>query len=112
MLELEAYFELVQVLSAIYAAVILGAVNFAIAAILFAVAARPPKARELGLATEIHGTSVAAARSARAAIGAVRMPALLVPLITIIIKSLKKPAASVSAPAEPAASQSERWART
>jgi hypothetical protein len=72
MLELEAYFELVQVLSAIYAAVILGAVNFAIAAILFAVAARPPKARELGLATEIHGTSVAAARSARAAIGAVR----------------------------------------
>jgi len=65
MLELEAYFELVQVLSAIYAAVVLGAVNFAIAAILFAVAARPPKARELGLATEIHGTSVAAARSAR-----------------------------------------------
>jgi hypothetical protein len=37
------------------------------------------------------------------------LPALLVPLITIIIKSLKKPAASVSAPAEPAASQSERW---
>jgi len=62
---LAAHFELVQVLSAIYAAVVLGAVNFAIAAILFAVAARPPKARELGLATEIHGTSVAAARSAR-----------------------------------------------
>ena len=42
MLELSAYFALVQIWSAISAAAILGAVNFAIAAILFAIAARPP----------------------------------------------------------------------
>ena len=98
MLELAAQFELVQVISAIHAAVILGAANFVIAAILFALfaaAARPPKARELELATEIQGTSIEALQlDARAAIGAVRndpqsveqRPALLVPLITNIIK--------------------------
>jgi hypothetical protein len=42
MLELSAYFALVQIWSAISAAAILGAVNFAIAAVLFLVAARPP----------------------------------------------------------------------
>ena len=42
MLELSAYFALVQIWSAISAAAILGGVNFVIAAILFAIAARPP----------------------------------------------------------------------
>ena len=45
MLELSAYFALVQIWSAISAAAILGAVNFAIAAVLFTIAARPPKGR-------------------------------------------------------------------
>jgi hypothetical protein len=58
MLELSAYFALVQIWSAIYAAAILGAVNFVIAALLFAIAARPPSGRELELASEIHGASV------------------------------------------------------
>lgn len=58
MLELSAYFALVQIWSAIPAAVILGAVNFVIAAILFALAARPPARCELELATEIHGAAV------------------------------------------------------
>ncbi len=58
MLELSAYFALVQVWSAISAAAILGAVNFAIAAILFLIAGRPPGGRELELATEIHGSSI------------------------------------------------------
>jgi hypothetical protein len=40
MLELSAYFALVQIWRAISAAAILGAVNFAIAAILFVVAAK------------------------------------------------------------------------
>ena len=44
MLELSAYFALVQIWSAISAAAILGAVNFVIAAILFVIAARPPAA--------------------------------------------------------------------
>src|SRR6202022_3330448 len=58
MLELSAYFALVQTWSAIPAAAILGAVHFAIAAILFVIAARPPGGRELELASEIHGSSV------------------------------------------------------
>ena len=108
MLELSAYFALVQVLSAISAAAILGAVNFAIAAILMAIAARPPKGRELDLATEIHGSSIEAlqleARALQSQVsGAVHhplngiLPMLLVPLITIIIKSLKRPAAPAAA---------------
>src|SRR5262245_21704293 len=58
MLELAAYFALVQIWSAILAAAILGAVNFIIAAILFAIAARPPSGRDLELASEIHGASI------------------------------------------------------
>jgi hypothetical protein len=109
MLELSAYFALVQIWSAISAAAILGALNFAIAAILFLIAAKPPGGRELELATEIHGSAVDAlqleARALQSQVsGAFHhplngiLPLLIVPLITIIIKSLKKPAAT--APAE------------
>ena len=47
MLELSAYFALVQIWSAISAAAILGVVNFVIAAVLFVVAGRPPRAAKL-----------------------------------------------------------------
>jgi hypothetical protein len=110
MLELSAYFALVQIWSAILAAAILGAVNFVIAAILLAIAARPPSGRELELATEIHGSAVDAlqleARALQSQVsGAFHhplngiLPLLIVPLITIIIKSLKKPAATPPAAA-------------
>jgi hypothetical protein len=100
MLELSAYFALVQIWSATSAAAVLGVANFVIAAALFAIAARPLAARELELATEIHGSSVdALQREARAlqsqVFGAVHhplngiLPLLIVPLITIIIKNLK-----------------------
>jgi hypothetical protein len=113
MLELSAYFALVQIWSAISAAAILGAVNFVIAAILLAVAAKPPAGRELELANEIHGSAVDAlqieARALQSQIsGMVHhplngvLPLLIVPLITIIIKSLKKPA---TAPAAAAATE-------
>lgn len=114
MLELSAYFALVQIWSAISAAAILGAVNFAIAAILFAIAARPPRGRELELATEIHGSSVDAlqleARALQSQVSATLrnplneiLPLLIVPLITIVIKSLKKPAATPNVAAAPTA---------
>jgi hypothetical protein len=109
MLELSAYFALVQIWSAISAAAILGAVNFTIAAILFAIAAKRPAGRELALATEIHGSAVDAlqieARTMQAQFSGLvhhplnsALPLLLLPLITIIVKSLKK-----SKPAAPAA---------
>jgi len=115
MLELSAYFALVQIWSAILAAAILGAVNFAIAAILFLIAGRAPSGRELELATEIHGSSIDAlqleARALQSQVsGAIHHPLngilpLIVPLIMIIIKSLKKPAAKTAAAATTAAAE-------
>ena len=110
MLELSAYFALVQICSAISAAAILGAVNFAIAAILFVIAGRSPSGRDLELANEIHGSSIEAlqleARALQSQVtGMVHhplnsaLPLLIVPLITIILKSLKKPAAPSAAAA-------------
>jgi 4-amino-4-deoxy-L-arabinose transferase-like glycosyltransferase len=118
MLELSAYFALVQIWSAIFAAAILGALNFVLAAILFVIAARPPSGRELELASEIHGTSVDAlqieARALQAELSGMIhhplngiLPLLIVPLITIIVRSLKKPAASAT-PAAAAAAAEEK----
>ncbi len=112
MLELAAYFALVQILSAIAAAAILGVVNFVIAAILFLIAGRPPGGRELELANEIHGSSIEAlqieARALQSQASATFhhplnsvLPMLIVPLITIIIKSLRK------SPAKPAAAEQQ-----
>jgi hypothetical protein len=116
MLELAAYFALVQIWSAISAAAILGAVNFAIAAALFLIAARPPAGRELELATEIHGSAVDAlqleARALQSQLSGMihhplngMLPLLIVPLMTVIIRSLKKPAAAAAAVAATAAEQ-------
>ncbi|MEY9186278.1 membrane protein implicated in regulation of membrane protease activity [Bradyrhizobium sp. USDA 326] len=99
MLELSAYFALVQIWSAIAAAAILGAVNFVIATVLFVIAGRAPSGRDIELANEIHGASIEAlqveARALQAQVsGAVHhplstiVPALL-PLIAIIIKNLR-----------------------
>ena len=106
MLELSAYFALVQIWSAIAAAAILGTVNFAIAAILLIVAGRPPSGRDIELAKEIHGASIEAlqleARALQAQVsGAVHHPLstivpVLVPLIAIIVKSLRKTESAAS----------------
>ncbi|MGX4770409.1 phage holin family protein [Bradyrhizobium guangdongense] len=102
MLELAAYFALVQIWSAIGAAAALGAINFVIAAVLFIVAGRPPSGRDIELANEIHDTSIEAlqveARAFQAELtGAVHHPLstivpVLVPLIAIIVKNMRKPA--------------------
>jgi hypothetical protein len=116
MLELSAYFALVQIWSAISAAAVLGVVNFAIAALLFLIASRPPSGRELELANEIHSTSIDAlqveARALQSELSGMIhhplnsvLPLLIVPLITIIIRSLKKP--SAGAAAEPVTGEQE-----
>jgi hypothetical protein len=116
MLELSAYFALIQAWSAISAAAILGAINFVIAAILFAIAARPPSGRDLELANEIHGASIDAlqleARALQSQVsGAIHhplngiLPLLIAPLITIIIKNLKKPAARAAHATETTAAE-------
>jgi membrane protein implicated in regulation of membrane protease activity len=101
MLELSAYFALVQIWSAISAAAVLGVVNFVIATVLFVIAGRPPAGRELELATEIHGSAVEALQNEVRALQSQftsmvhhplnsALPLVLMPLITIIVKSLKK----------------------
>lgn len=113
MLELSAYFALVQIWSAISAAAILGALNFAIAAVLFAIAGRAPAGRELELANEIHGSAMEALQNEARGIqqqfvGMVHhplnsaLPLILVPLISIVVKSLKR---SKAAPAAAASSE-------
>jgi hypothetical protein len=104
MFELAAYFALVQVMSAIVAAAILGAVNFAIALILLLIASRRSLGQELTLANEIHDSAIDALQGeARATQSQVNrllhhplegvLP-LLVPLITAAINHLRKPAAT------------------
>ncbi len=111
MLELSAYFALVQIWHAIAAAAILGGINFAIAAALFLIAGRAPSGRDIELANEIHDASIEAlqieARALQAQVsGAVHHPLstivpVLVPLIAIIVKNLRKTAReSASSPAE------------
>jgi hypothetical protein len=100
LLELSAYFALVQIWNAIIAAATLDAINFVIAAILFVVAGRPPSGREIELANDIHGAAIEAlqleARALQAQVtGAVNHPLsgllpLLTPLVAIVVKSLRK----------------------
>lgn len=118
MLEISAYFALVQIWSATYAAAALGAANFMIAAALFAFAARPPSGHELELATQIHDASVDAlqieARGLQAYVSGVIhnplngiLPLMIVPLLSIIIKSLRKPTAAAAPSAKSATAESK-----
>ena len=104
MFELAAYFALVQVLSAIAAAAILGALNLAIALLLLFIASQRSLGQELTLANEIHDSAIDALQvEAQAAQSQVNrllhhplegvLP-LIVPLITAAISHLRKPAAS------------------
>lgn len=112
MFELAACFALVQVWSATSAAAILGLVNFVIATVLFVIAGRQPAGRELELANEIHGSAVEALQTEARGMqqqfaGMVHhpfnsaLPLILVPLITIIVKSLRKSRTAPAAAATP-----------
>ena len=101
MMELAAYFALIQIWNAIIAAVTLGLVNFAIATLLFLLSGREPSGRDLELAQDVHGSAMAALQAeARAAQGQVTglmqhplqnaLLPLAAPLIAIILKSLRR----------------------
>lgn len=105
MFELAAYFALVQVWSAIVAAAALGAFNFVIAGIILLIAARQPAGRDLELANEIHGTAVDAlqleaqvmqsqfSEAFRNPLNSI-LPSLIAPLLTIVLRSLRKTGAA------------------
>jgi hypothetical protein len=104
MFEMAAYFALVNVVSAVVAAAILGAVNLVIALILVVLASRRSLGQELTLANEIHDTAIEAlqleAQAVQAQINRLLhhplegvLP-LIVPLVTAAISHLRKPAAA------------------
>ncbi len=104
MFELAAYFALVNVVSAIGAAAILGAVNLVIALILVVFASRRSLGQELTLANEIHDTAIDALQVEALALQSqfnrlIHHPLegalpLILPLITAAISHLCKPAAA------------------
>jgi hypothetical protein len=100
MLELAAYFALVQVWSATVSAAALGLFNFAVAAIILAIASMRPRGSDFDLASEVHSSAIDAlqveAQALHAEItGAFHhpldsvLPSLVLPLIRIAIRSLK-----------------------
>ena len=104
MFEVAAYFALVNVVSAVVAAAILGAVNLAIALVLVIIASRRSLGQELTLANEIHDSAIEAlqieAQAVQAQVNRLlhhplegALP-LIVPLITAAIHHLRKPAAT------------------
>jgi hypothetical protein len=108
MLEIAAYFALVQFWNAIWAAATLGVINFVIAALLAVIAARRPAGRELALAMDVHKSAIEALQAdlegahaeIRAITSAFRHPldgallGLLAPLVGIVINTLRKPASA------------------
>jgi hypothetical protein len=104
MFEVAAYFALVNVVSAVFAAAVLGAINLVIALILAVIASRRSLGQELTLANEIHDSAVDAlqleAQAMQSQINRLLhhplegvLP-LIVPLITAAISHLRKPAAT------------------
>jgi hypothetical protein len=101
LIELAAYFALVDVWSAMASAAILGSCNLVIAVLLILLAQRRPASRELALANEVHQQALTAftaeiqqaeaeaPASLRAALESAVIP-LLLPLIPLLIQRLRK----------------------
>jgi len=70
MLELAAYFALVQTWSTVVATIVLAAVNSAIALIIIFIAARRKSGRDMELALDLHKSAMAALQSDAAALQA------------------------------------------
>ncbi|MDR3464579.1 MAG: phage holin family protein [Xanthobacteraceae bacterium] len=109
MLELAAYFALVQIWSAIVSAAVLGLFNFVVAAIILLVATRPPRSSDLELANEVHSSAIDALQvEVQALHGEIRgafhhpldgiLPSLILPLIRIALRGLKSTKAAPGAP--------------
>ena len=100
MLELAAYFALIQYWTAITAAVLLGAVNFALGGLILLVASRKAKDRgEFETAVSLHNSALEALQAQARSFDAARpvtagleslLPSLVVPAIGMLVKSLRQ----------------------
>jgi hypothetical protein len=102
MLELAAYFALIQVWTAIAAAVALGLFNFLLTGlILLVTSGKADGGRDYEMAMALHNSAVEtlqlqvrsfdAARSSTHGLEAL-LPALIVPAITLLVKTFRRPA--------------------
>jgi len=104
MLELAAYFALIETWSPTIAAIALAAVNFVIALIIVLIAARRPSGRDMELALDLHKSAIEALQSDAASVQAgfasarnifshpldSTLATLAVPAASLIIGLLKK----------------------
>jgi hypothetical protein len=100
MFELAAYFALVQFATAIAAAVLLGAVNFLLGGVILLVAGRKARDRgEFETAIALHNSAIEALQAQARAFDAARpstsgleavLPSLVVPAVTMLVKSLRQ----------------------
>jgi hypothetical protein len=100
MLELAAYFALVQYWTAIAAAVLLGVVNFVFCGAILLIASRKAKDRgEFETAVALHNSAVEALQAQARSFDATRpltsglesiLPSLVVPAIGMLVKSLRQ----------------------
>lgn len=101
MVELAAYFALVQVWTVIHSALALAVINFVIAGAIMIIAAKRPQSRELELAREVHDAAIRnlqadfmphpaqAVALLRHPIGRL-LPSLILPMITLGLGALQK----------------------
>ena len=102
MLELAAYFALVQIWTAIAAAVLLGACNFVLAALILLIArGRAGSSRDYDMAMTLHNSAVETLQLQVRSFEFARpsahgletfLPALIVPAITLLVKTLRRSA--------------------
>lgn len=106
MLELASYFALVQVTTAIIAAIVLGVFNFLLAGVIVLVAGRGAGGgREHDMATALHNSAVETLQLQVRSFDVARsshgletiLPALIVPAIGLIVKTLRRSAAQTPA---------------
>jgi hypothetical protein len=106
MMELASYFALIQITTAIIAAIVLGAFNFLIAFVIVVIAGRGTGGRrEYNMAMTLHSSAIETlqlqARSfdtARSSHGLEAiLPALIVPAIGLIVKTIRRSASQATA---------------
>jgi hypothetical protein len=100
MLELAAYFALVQIWTAIAAAVLLGAINFALGGVILLIASRKGQdSAELETAQALHSSAIEALQAQARTFDAARpsqsaletiLPSVIVPAIGMLVKSLRQ----------------------
>jgi hypothetical protein len=102
MLELASYFALVQVTTAIVAAIVLGVFNFLLAGVIFVIAGRGAGGgREHDMAMALHNSAVETLLLQVRSFDTARpshgldaiLPALIVPAIGLIVKTIRRSAA-------------------